>query len=134
VTDFILIPSRPPDVPGLLTARAIGFAQSEDYLELAEAERGLPSAVIAAFSRYVAGLLAAMPQSSELTSCVDAMEELASWRDDEVDNLIQVDIIEVLDPDVLAILVARLGPNARLVWEDWVKRNARVNPYLDLGQ
>jgi hypothetical protein len=55
---------------------------------------------------------------------LDAIEEIASWKDHEVDDLIQVDVFEVLDPESLAGLAARLGPTARLVWDDWVGRNA----------
>jgi hypothetical protein len=53
---------------------------------------------------------------------IRAMERLATSLDPDVQNALVVDVFEHLDlsQDVLALLLCRLGPSARALYDRWI--------------
>ena len=108
------------------------FAESLEYRQLSEAERRLPGVVAASFTRFLVRL-----QESEardglssrnatiLERAYEAIEKLASSRDEQVRTLVRDEIFENLRGSELTWLLIerRLGSVTKAVFEDWRKEN-----------
>jgi hypothetical protein len=80
-----------------------------------------------AFSRF----LAEVEEQPVATETLGVLEELAGWQDLDVDNLIALDVVEVLDPELLNRLRSRWGPSMTRVFADSERRWMEAELDLD---
>lgn len=102
---FALVPSRLPDAVKLMTAFQ-PFRASSAFRELDNDDFALPGVVASAFARFVSEL--AVPARSS-PDALTLLDELAEWGDLDVDNLLVIDVIESMDPEVVGALRPVMG-------------------------
>lgn len=118
---------RYEELPGLLLAEIPGFEASPEFALVGHAS-DLPGIVVAAMGRYLARLEQQGTKESEMDApdaIYDLLERMAASRDPEVQNVVQVEMFENLDPSrsVTQRIVGNLGPSARALYSDWNERS-----------
>jgi hypothetical protein len=116
------------ELPALLLAEIPGFEASPEFGLVAYAS-DLPGIVVAAMGRYLARLEQKGAEESEIDApdaIYQLLERMAASRDPEVQNAVQVEVFENLDPSrsVTRRIVEKLGPSARTLYADWNERQS----------
>ena len=111
------------ELTSVLFAEVPGFASSPE-LALVKDHVDLPGVVLAALTRYWLRLEQGGAKGSEaeaLDAIYDVLERMATSDDPEVQNVLQVECFEHLDPSrsVTRQIVEKLGPNARALHATW---------------
>lgn len=128
MSDFEIIGREYLRLPDLILLEAPSFAQSEEYARLTESERGLPSVVCGAFTRYLCRLYTEIDtaqrdpaRSQKIAETYRAIDRLAESSDLEVVNTLVVEVYEHLDISGAALdaFRARLGQAANALYEEW---------------
>jgi len=114
VTDFVLVPSKEPDAVKRMNA-VPEFRASASFQDLTSEEREIPGVVAATFGRLA---MDSTTPSDVATRLLEVLDELAAWNDLDVDNLLEVDVIELIDPADLERLRPLFGENLRRLVTD----------------
>ena len=118
MTDFVLVPSKEPDAVKRMNA-VPEFRASQFFQDLTSEERAIPGIVAATFGRLA--MNSATPPDV-VTRLLAVLDELAAWNDVEVDNLLEVDVIELIDPVDLERLRPLFGESLSRVAADSEQR------------
>ena len=122
MTDFVLVPSKLPDAVKRMKA-VPEFRASQSFRDLSSEDRALAGVIAATFGR-----LATSPATPDdvATRLLAVLDELAAWNDLDVDNLLEVDVIELIDPVDLQRLRPLVGENLMRLVADSEQRWAGV--------
>ena len=120
MTDFVLMPNRRNQIPTILTTLAPEFSRSTELLALATYDRGLAGVVCRAFARYLVRIHRnrepADAVNHEIVAAHRALDEVASFPETEVQELVAAEIFEPVVDEPSAELVknieSSLGPHA----------------------
>jgi hypothetical protein len=118
MTDFVLVPSKLPDAVNRMTA-VPEFRASQPFQDLTAEERAMSWVIAATFGRLAMSSATPVAVATRLLAVLD---ELAAWNDLDVDNLLQVEIIELIDPTDLQRLRSLFGENLMRVVADSEER------------
>lgn len=111
------------ELPELLGAEIPGF-QASPELALVADDLDLPGVIVAAVSRYLVRLeqSGGMELDGDPRNAIyKVFERMATSPDREVQNALQVEVFENLDPSrsVTRRILSRLGPEASALWAAW---------------
>ena len=119
-------PSRYLDVVPILKDQTTGFATSPEHRLWGEQMDDLPGVVAAAFAQYLARIALDGSEMGIVKAGVEALSELASWGDGEVDTMLRDEVFDNLGDDVRAIEVLRQMMSERLqrLYDHWIESSA----------
>lgn len=130
---FTLQKSAYDQVPEVLRREVQGFANSLEYERLGDEGRDVPGLACAALARFLERFQEAEAReglserdAKSLADAYGVIEAFSQSDEMRVQNLVQTEIFENLRaaPEVRQRIEARLGPNAKVLLDDWRRRNA----------
>ena len=122
MTDFVLVPSKVPEAIKRMDA-VPEFRASHGFAALSSEERVMPGVIAATFGTLAMSQGTPPEVASRLLAVLD---ELAAWNDLDVDNLLEVEVIELIDPVDLQRLRPLFGENLMRVVADSEERWSAV--------
>ena len=119
--NFMIMDSDRHHLQDILRQMVPGFFTSPEYLDLDEVVRVVDGIVVAALTRYGERMLKEQ-REAQVAAWLAGVEAMSSSKDPQVLNYVYTEVFDTLTSEGLEITVARLGPNSRGLYADWLKR------------